>query len=103
MKYLLRLELNPNLDTRARHSISAFDFNFDTRSMSWGESSYTRGLSMYTVHQTDSFFYGHMGYRGINNLILSMGIDEGTSNSLLEGDNEGVDEEKDAVNEEGWL
>ncbi|KAH1031692.1 hypothetical protein J1N35_043866 [Gossypium stocksii] len=41
----------------------------------------------------------HMGYRRIDDLLLSMGTSEGTLNPILECDNEGIDEEKDAVKE----
>lgn len=40
---------------------------------------------MYTGQQTDAFFSGHMCYRRIDNLLLSMGTNEGTFNLVLEG------------------
>lgn len=37
-----------------------------------------------------------MGYRRTDNLLLSTGTGEGVLNPLLEGDNDGADEEEDA-------
>lgn len=41
-----------------------------------------------------------MGYKRIDDLLLPMRIDKGTSNPLLEGYNEGVDEVEDATDKE---
>ncbi|KAK5836511.1 hypothetical protein PVK06_012303 [Gossypium arboreum] len=92
---------NPNLDTRPRHSISAFDFNFSTRSMLWDKNSYTGRSSTYTDHQLEDYSSGHMGYKRINDLFLSIRVDEGMPNTVLEGDNEGADKERDAGEGEG--
>lgn len=37
-----------------------------------------------------------MGYKRTDDLLLSMGANEGTSNIVLKGNNEGADEEGDA-------
>ncbi|KAH1090007.1 hypothetical protein J1N35_017264 [Gossypium stocksii] len=76
-QYQRGYEHNPNLKIRARHSISAFDFNFSASSMSWVRKTYTGGSSTYTEHQIDTNFRGHMGYRRIDDLLLSMKTDEG--------------------------
>ncbi|KAH1130362.1 hypothetical protein J1N35_001740 [Gossypium stocksii] len=68
-------ERNPNLDTRARHSVGVFDFNF-------------------------SDFAEHMGYRRTDNLLFTTGSDKGTSNPLVEDDNEGATKEEDTIKEE---
>ncbi|KAH1032282.1 hypothetical protein J1N35_044456 [Gossypium stocksii] len=83
--YKLGYERNSNLDAQARHSVSAFDFNFGG-SMSWGGSTYTIGPSTYIDSQSGADFVGHMG--------------EGTSNSMVEDDNEGIAEEEDEAEEE---
>ncbi|KAH1129631.1 hypothetical protein J1N35_001009 [Gossypium stocksii] len=68
--------------------------------LSWAESTYTGGSSMYTEHQTGIDFGGYMDCKITNDLPLSMRTDEGSSNLLLEGDNKGVDEEEYAVEDE---
>lgn len=39
-------------------------------------------------------------YKRTDDLLLTIGFDEGTSNSLVEDDNEDVAEEEDAIEEE---
>ncbi|KAH1114922.1 hypothetical protein J1N35_008300 [Gossypium stocksii] len=68
--------------------------------------------STYTFHQSSADFDEHIRYKRIDDLLLTIGSDESTSNPLVEGDNESVaeeegideeesaDEEKDAVEEE---
>lgn len=42
-----------------------------------------------------------MGYKRTDDLLLSMGANEGTSNTMLEGDNERANEEGDVSGEGG--
>ncbi|MBA0705097.1 hypothetical protein Golax_017311, partial [Gossypium laxum] len=93
----------PKISLGRHSSVSGTDLNFGgqylSRLMSRGGSSYTERSSMYTEHQTNSFFGRHMGYRRIDDLLLLTETGKGTSNPLLEDDNKGIDEEEDAVEE----
>ncbi|KAH1056720.1 hypothetical protein J1N35_034785 [Gossypium stocksii] len=91
-RYQPRYQYNLNVDTRALHSISAFDFNFSTGSMLWGRSSYTKRLSIYTSYQTNDYSSRHMCYWRTDDLPFSTGAGEGTSNIVLKCDNEDADE-----------
>ncbi|KAH1114528.1 hypothetical protein J1N35_007906 [Gossypium stocksii] len=51
-------------------------------------------------HQTGVFFCGHIGYKWTDNLLLSKETDKGTSNPLIEGDNDGVDAKNDTIDKE---
>ena len=61
---------------------NAFDFNFGTGLMLWGESSYSRRSSTYTSHEPVEYFGRHIGYRRTNDLLLSMGASEGMFNTV---------------------
>ncbi|MBA0847010.1 hypothetical protein Goshw_011090, partial [Gossypium schwendimanii] len=87
----------PEISLGRHSSVSGTDLNFGGQYLS--RSSYTEGSSMYTEHQTNSFFGRHMGYRRIDDLLLLTETGKGTSNPLLEDDNKGIDEEEDAVEE----
>ncbi|PPR91674.1 hypothetical protein GOBAR_AA29010 [Gossypium barbadense] len=85
---------------RSRSKALALPPSLSTGSMLWGKSSYTRGSSLYTSHQSVEYSSGHMGDRRITDLLLLTRADEGTSNTVLEGDNEGTDEKVDVGEEE---
>ncbi|KAH1107087.1 hypothetical protein J1N35_010855 [Gossypium stocksii] len=80
--YQLGYELNPNLDTR-------------------GGSTYSEGPSIYTCWQFGANVDRNMGYRRTDDLLSMIGSDKGTSNPLVEDENEDAAKEEDAVEEEG--
>ncbi|KAH1115131.1 hypothetical protein J1N35_008509 [Gossypium stocksii] len=49
-------------------------------------------------YQSSADFVRHMGYRRIDNLLLTIRSDESTSNPLFEDENESVDEEEGVAN-----
>lgn len=70
--------------------------------MSWGRSSYIDGSSTYIEHKLVGYFSEHVGYKRTDDLLLSTYVvGNGTSNTMLEGDNERVDEKEDASAKEG--
>ncbi|KAK5771948.1 hypothetical protein PVK06_048204 [Gossypium arboreum] len=85
-------------------SISGIDFNFDRHY----QSGYKRNsnLDTYPRHSVDVFdlnfsdFFEYMGYRRIDDLLLTIGSDKGTSKPLVENDNEYATEENGAAEEE---
>ncbi|KAH1091166.1 hypothetical protein J1N35_018423 [Gossypium stocksii] len=66
-----------------------------------GKISYTRGSLTYIGHQPIDYSGGHMDDRRTNDLLLLIRANEGTSNTMFKGDNEGVDEEEDVDEEKG--
>ncbi|KAH1107298.1 hypothetical protein J1N35_011066 [Gossypium stocksii] len=83
-----------------RHSlISGIDLNFEDQFQSG--SSYTGGSLTYIGHQPEDYSSRHMDYRRIDNILLSTRVDEGMSNTVLEGDNKSADEEGDTGEEKG--
>ncbi|KAH1114757.1 hypothetical protein J1N35_008135 [Gossypium stocksii] len=72
-----------------RHSsVSGIDLNFKGQYLSRYQLEYS---------------VGHLGNKRTNDLLLSTGADKGTSNTMLEGDNEGTNKEGDASEEKGTI
>ncbi|KAK5825100.1 hypothetical protein PVK06_019904 [Gossypium arboreum] len=63
--------------------------------MLWGRSSNTKRSSMYTGYQTNDYSSGHIRYWRTDDLLLSIEAGEGTSNTVLEGDNKDAGKEGD--------
>ncbi|KAK5803255.1 hypothetical protein PVK06_030898 [Gossypium arboreum] len=59
-----------------------------------------KGSSTYTGQPID-YSGEHMDFKKTNNLFLSIGAGEGTSNTVFKDDNEGADEEEDVNEEKG--
>ncbi|KAH1121923.1 hypothetical protein J1N35_005083 [Gossypium stocksii] len=91
---------NLNFDTRAQHSVNAFDFNYNGL-MSWAKSSCTSMSSTYTYWHSSGDFDRNVEYRRTDDLFSMLKADEGTFNPLDENENKDAAEEEDASTDKG--